>query len=135
MVIYRSIDIEDALRQALSDYMTVYCRPLPKDFETPCILITHTGGDSAKTVTGKGKADMFMVVLDARAETEAEADELLRDAVAVLETLDTMFVDINSLYSWGTDPVRPDLAMCSATLMVTAHREQITLTEVQNGES
>lgn len=130
MDIYRSIDIEETLRQELSTYMTAYCRPLPKDFTTPCILITHTGGDSQKTVTGRGKADIFTVVLDARAETEAEADELVRNAVAVLEENDSMFVDINSLYSWGADPVRPDLAMCSATILVTAHREKVTITEV-----
>ena len=135
MIIYRSIDIEDKLRGILSGHMTAYCRPLPKDFTVPSILITHTGGSSMKTVTGKGKADIFMVVLDGMAETEAEADELLRNAVAILEADDSMFVDINSLYSWGTDPVRPDLAMCSATITVTAHREISTITEVNNGES
>ena len=130
MIIYRSIDIEDKLRGVLSEYMTAYCIPLPKDFTVPSVLITHTGGSSMKTVTGKGKADIFVVVLDARAETEADADELLRNAVAILEADDSMFVDINSLYSWGTDPVRPDLAMCSATLMVTTHREETTIMEV-----
>ena len=130
MEIYRSIDIEETLRGVLSEHMTAYCRPLPKDFETPCVLISHTGGNAEQTSTGKGKADIFMVVLDARAETEAEADELVRTAVAILEALDTMFVEENSLYSWGTDPVRPDLAMCSATIMVTKHREKVTIEEV-----
>lgn len=127
MDIYRSIDIEDAMRQELAPFMSAYCRPLPKDFTVPSILITHTGGDSQKTTTGKGKADTFMVVLDARAETDAEADELIRNAVAVLEASDLFFVEVNSLYSWGNDPVRPDLAMCSATLEVTAHREVYTM--------
>ena len=132
MEIYRSIDIEEAVRQALAGYMTAYCPPLQKDFRTPCILVTHTGGESQKTTTGKGKADLFTVVLDARAETEADADETLRNAVAILEALETMFVDINSLYSWGADPVRPDLAMCSATLLITAHREKVNLEEESN---
>ena len=30
--IERSIDVEDEIRIALSDYMTVYCRPLPADY-------------------------------------------------------------------------------------------------------
>lgn len=131
MVITRSIDIEDAVRLALSDYMTTYCRPLPASFTVPSILVTETGGDSEGTATGKGKVDTFVVVLDSRAETEAEALENLRTAVGILEATKTKgfgHVEVNSLYSWGVDPVRPDLAMCSATIMITAHRETITLT-------
>lgn len=126
MVINRSIDIEDAVRTVLSEYMTAYCRPLPADYSLPNILVTATGGDTDSAASGKGKVDHFMVVLDARAETEAEAMELIRTAVAVLES-EMPFTEVNSLYSWGEDPVRPDLAMCSATLMVAAHRETITL--------
>ena len=127
MEIYRSIDIEDAVRIALSEYQTVYCAPLPAEYDLPNILVTATGGSSASTATGRGKIDTFMIVLDARAETEGEAMEYLRNAVALLEatgrTAGISHVETNSLYSWGTDPVRPDLAMCSATLMVAAHRE------------
>lgn len=126
MVINRSIDIEDAVRAVLSEYMTAYCRPLPAEYSLPNVLVTTTGGDTDSAASGKGKVDHFMVVLDARAETEAEAMELIRTAVAVLES-EMLFTEVNSLYSWGADPVRPDLAMCSATLMVTAHREIVTL--------
>ena len=125
--IYRSIDVEDALREILADYMTAYVRPLPEKFTTPCILIQATGGDTQATMAGRGKVDNFVVVLDSRAEIEADALELLRTAVAILEK--TGRVAVNSLYSWGTDPVRPDLAMCSCTLQVRAHREVITLNE------
>ena len=128
MEIHRSIDIEDAVRTALSAYLTAYCAPLPANYDLPNILVTVTGGDSASASSGKGKVDTFMVVLDARANLEEEAMECLRNAIALLETngrtAGISHVEVNSLYSWSTDPVRPDLAMCSATLMVTAHREK-----------
>ena len=130
MTINRSIDIEEAIRLALSPYMTAYCAPLPASFSTPNILVTMIGGDSEKTSAGKGKVDSFMVTLDARAETEEEALTCLRNAVAILEvehSTGISYIEINSLYSWGADPVRPDLAMCSATLLVRAHRETVTL--------
>lgn len=128
--INKSIDIEDAIRAALDPYMTVYCRPLPQDFDVPCILVNQTGGNTDATNTGKGKIDTFTIVLDARAHIEADAVDYMNTAVAILEKTKQSgfsYVAVNSLYSWGTDPVRPDLAMCSATLQVTAHRKNITL--------
>ena len=125
-----SIDIEDAIRTALDPYLAVYCRPLPEKFSTPCILINQVGGSTDATNTGKGKVDTFTVVLDSRAEIEADAVEYMNTAVAILEKSKQSgfsYVAVNSLYSWGSDPVRPDLAMCSATLQVTAHRKNITL--------
>ena len=131
MIINRSIDIEDAVRAVLSKYMTAYCRPLPAEYSLPNVLVTATGGDTASASSGKGKVDTFVVVLDARAEAEAEAMESVRNAVAILEAAGRSegisHIEVNSLYSWGADPVRPDLAMCSATLMVTAHREIVAL--------
>jgi hypothetical protein len=41
MEIQRSIDIEDEIRQVLAKHLTAYCRPLPKDFSTPCILVSQ----------------------------------------------------------------------------------------------
>ena len=128
--INKSIDIEDAIRSALDPYMKVYCRPLPEDFDVPCILVNQVGGNTDSTNTGKGKIDTFTVVLDARANIEADAVEYLNNAVAILEKTKQSgfsYVAVKSLYSWETDPVRPDLAMCSATLRVTAHRKNITL--------
>lgn len=123
MRIQRSIDIEDTIRVALSDYITIYCRPLPEHFSLPCILVQQVGGSDTSTI------DTFEVVLDSRADTEAEALELLRNAVGILrriaetQTTAIRHVDVNSSGSWGADPVRPDLAMCSARLRVTAHLE------------
>ncbi len=131
MTVNRSIDIEAAVRTVLSEHFTAYCPPLPAKYELPNLLVTATGGDTASASSGKGKVDTFVVVLDARADTEAAAMEYIRNAVATLETAGgtagVSHVSVNSLYSWGADPVRPDLAMCSATLMVTAHRETVTL--------
>ena len=53
MIIERSIDIEDAVRQALADHLTAYCRPLPRDYRRPCILVSKVGG------TDRDKIDTF----------------------------------------------------------------------------
>lgn len=124
MIINRSIDVEDEVRQALSGYVTAYCRPLPKDFTVPSILVQQVGGTDANTI------DSFEVVLDARAETDAEANEILRNAIGILkavtasQTTALRHVSVNSSGSWGNDPVRPDLAMCSARIRVIAHEER-----------
>lgn len=125
MNIQRSIDIEDVIRQALSDYLTAYCKPLPKDFGLPCILVQQVGGTDADTI------DTFEVVLDARAEYEAEALEILRNAIGILKTVaktqstQLRYVEVNAMASWGVDPVRPELAMCSARIRAVAHEEQV----------
>lgn len=123
MTINRSIDIEEEVRTALLPYQTAYCRPLPAEYSLPNILITQVGGTQADTI------DTFEVVLDSRAETEADALGYLNTAVAILiqtakeQTTALRHVTINTSGSWGADPVRPDLAMCSARIDVTAHRQ------------
>lgn len=125
--IMRPCDIEDEVRKALTDYLTVYVRPLPENFQTPSILVTATGGNSQKTI------DTFMVVLDSRAETDVEADELLRNALGILEAQTAnqfgalRNITINSLANWGSDPVRPDLKLRTMSVLVTAHRESLTI--------
>ena len=122
MKINKSIDIEDEVRTALAPYLTAYCRPLPAEYNLPNILITQVGGTDAQTI------DTFEVVLDARAKLEAEAFDCLRTAIAILkttakeQTTALRYVTVNSSGSWGTDPVRPDLAMCSARLAIVAHQ-------------
>lgn len=123
MIIRQSIDVEDEIRKALDDYLTVYCRPLPADYQLPHILITQVGGTTEQTI------DTFEVVLDARAKTEAAAIEYLNKAKGILEKVTreqaTMlrYMTVNSSGSWGQDPVRPDLAMCSARIEVVAHQK------------
>lgn len=125
MKIDRSIDIEDAIRGALSSHLTAYCRPLPKSFSLPCILVQRVGGGDDATI------DRFEVVLDSRADTEADADETLRNAIGILKKIAALqstalrYVSVNSSGSWGSDPVRPELAMCSARLTVIAHQENV----------
>ena len=124
MIIERSIDIEDAVREALKDYLTAYCRPLPKNYQLPCILVSKVGGSDLD------KIDTFDVVLDARANTEYEADLTLRNAIGILKAVDgtaIRHVTVNSSGSWGSDPVRPDLALCSARLRIVAHVERATI--------
>ena len=121
--ILRSIDIEDTVRIALKDIFQVYCRPLPSKFKTPSLLVTRVGG------TDEDKIDTFDIVLDSRAKNESDAVELLRDAIGVLkaiaknQTTPIRHVTVNSIGSWGEDPVRPDLSMCSARLRLVAHQE------------
>lgn len=121
--IERSMDIEDAVRLALAEHMTVYCRPLPASYDLPNILVSQVGGSDTN------KIDTFQVTLDARAETEAEALEYLRNAIGVLKkgSDNIRYVRVNSSGSWGYDPVRPDLAMCSARLEIVAHLETTTI--------
>lgn len=122
ITIKRSVDIEDEVRIALKDHLTAYCRPLPKDFSLPCILITQVGGTDQD-----GQIDTFEVTLDARADNAADANETLRNAIGVLrkaagdQTTAIRFVEVNSSGSWGSDPARPDLSMYSARLRVVAH--------------
>lgn len=123
MKINRSVDIEDEVRIALSEHFTAYCRPLPADYVLPNILVTQVGGSD------RSRIGTFEVVLDARADTEQEASETLRTAIGVLkaaaavQTTAIRHVSVNSSGSWGVDPVRPDLALCTARLSVVAHLE------------
>ena len=129
ITIKRSVDIEDEVRIALKDHLTAYCRPLPKDFSLPCILITQVGGTDQD-----GQIDTFEVTLDARADNAADANETLRNAIGVLrkaagdQTTAIRFVEVNSSGSWGSDPARPDLSMYSARIRVVAHLEKATIT-------
>lgn len=122
MNILRPVDIEDEIRLALSDYFTVYVRPLPASYTLPNLLITATGGRSESTI------DTFTVTIDSRAETDSEAYETLCTAIGALEEQAKnqvgalRNVTINSLARWGADPVRPDLKLCTATVIVNAHR-------------
>lgn len=124
ITIRRSVDIEDEVRLALKGHITTYCRPLPKDFKMPCILVTQVGGSDQS-----GQIDTFDVTLDARATNAADANETLRNAIGVLrkaagdQTTAIRHVEVNSSGSWGTDPVRPDLSMYSARIRVVAHLE------------
>ena len=125
--INRSIDIEDVIRTALSGHFTIFCRPLPAKFTVPSLEISSVGG------TDENEVDTFDVVLDARAQEDAEANELLRNATGALkaiakkQTSAIRHVTVNASGSWGSDPVRPDLAMYSARLRITAHQESIII--------
>lgn len=122
MVIKKSIDIEEEIRTALAPYLNAHCRPLPKHYALPNILITQVGGTTTGTI------DTFSVVLDSRARREAEALETLNKAIGILkqvakeQTTALRHVTVNTSGSWGQDPVRPDLSMCSARVDVVAHQ-------------
>ena len=124
-----SIDVEDEVRLALKDYVTVYVRPLPENFLTPCVLVEQMGGTSSNTI------DNFVIRLGARAATDAEALQLLRVALGVLEAQTKAqfgklrYSITNSLANWGSDPVRPDLKLCTATVQAYAHKEPLTIPE------
>ena len=129
MIIYRPVDIEEEIRAQLALYFTAYVRPLPANFAVPSLLITATGGTSENTI------DNFTVTIDARANTDAAADELARNALGVLEVIAKeqrgaiRFSSVNALANWRNDPVRPDLKMRTITAQVRAHREETTINE------
>lgn len=128
VTIRRSVDIEDEIRKALKNYMTAYCRPLPANYSLPCILITQIGGSDVE-----GQVDTFNVTMDARAKEAADANETLRNALGILrkvteeQTTPLRHIVVNSSGNWGSDPVRPDLAMYSAQISVVVHQETITI--------
>ena len=125
MKIERCIDVEEEIRANLAGYITTYVKPLPKDFSVPSILVTAVGGTEANTI------DTFDVTLDSRAENEEEALTNLRNAVGILKEIAKSqqtalrYVTINTLGSWGRDPVRPELALCSSRVRVVAHIETV----------
>ena len=129
MEVYIPQDIENELRVALAAHISeaVYCKPLPKNPNLPCIEITATGGSESSTI------DTWTVILDSRAKDEADAFELLRRCVGLVRAIakkgntPIRFVEVNTLGSWAADSSRPDLAMCSATLRVIAHETKTTI--------
>ena len=127
MQIQTSIDIEYEVQKILDTYMTAYCRPLPANFTMPCILVTKVGGSDHDTI------DSTEIVLDSRAPRESQAVDLLNKAVGILRkisresTTPVRHIQVTSSGSWGVDPVRPDIAMCSARLTVTAHLGTTTI--------
>jgi hypothetical protein len=135
MVIKKSIDIEDAVREELSVYLTAYCRPLPADYPLPNILVSAIGGTSESDWHGTNQSDTFTVNLTSRGKNEAEALDCLRTAIGILQAAQggvLARVRINSQYSWGEDGRRPDLASCGATLLITARPETITLNQEES---
>lgn len=122
MEINKNIDIEEEVRQALEPYLKAYVRPLPANYTLPNILVSQVGGTQSQTIS------YFAVVLDSRDASEAGALDTLNTAIGILEqvareqTTALRYVTVNSSGSWGADPVRPDLAMCSARLEIVAHQ-------------
>ena len=129
MIILKSIDIEDEIRKALMDYIPVYVRPLPEGFAVPSVLIEMMGGTTENTI------DTFNVRLSSRANTDAEALELLNIAVGVLDHQGKAQIGAlrytiqNSLASWGNDPIRPNLKLATAMVQVIAHKESFEIEE------
>lgn len=128
MNILKPVDIEDEVRLALKDYFEAYCRTLPEIYGLPNVLIEQTGGDTENQI------DTFQVRLSVRAETDAEANDVMRTVLGVLQTrCEEQFgalrhMSLNSQASWETDPVRPDLKLCTALVLLTVHRETVTIT-------
>jgi sulfite reductase beta subunit-like hemoprotein len=124
-----SVDIEEEIRSALAEYVTAYVRPLPENFTTPSVLIELMGGTSENTI------DTFLVRISSRAKDNADALELLRTVLGILQNQtneqigELRFSTEQNLMSWGNDPVRPDLCLCSATVTVLAHKKTVNLDE------
>ncbi len=124
MNINRQIDIENEVRLALKDYFETYCRPIPETYGLPFVLVEQTGGNTSNTI------DSFQIKLSVRAKTDEDAMDTMRNVLGVLEyQVEHQFgslrhISVNSLASWGTDPERPDLKLCTLTAIVIAHREK-----------
>ena len=132
MTIIKPIDIEDLIRETLNPYLTAFCRPLPATYTLPNILVTSVGGSCNTDWHGSVMLDRFTINLTCRGNNEAEALDCLRTAIGILDASQGKTitnVQMVSHYSWGNDPVRPDLAMCGATLLVSARPETINIEE------
>ena len=129
MNILKQVDIETEVRLALTEFFEAYNRPLPEEYGLPNVLIEQTGGSS------RDQIDTFQVRLSVRAETDEEASDVMRDVLGVLQARaeeqfgDLRHVSLNSLANWSTDPVRPDLKLCTALVLITAHRQAVTIPE------
>ena len=126
ITIKRSVDIEDAVRLALSPHMNAYCNPLPASYSLPFVRVSGAGGTSKDTI------DSFLVALEGYAENEAEACEITRNAVGVLKhacaTDPTIrYVEENTHAQLFNDPIRPDLSRYRTTVIVVAHIEEATI--------
>lgn len=128
MKILVSNDIPEEVRVALSQKFNAYCRPLPATYTLPNILITGVGG------TEENDIDTMDIVLDARAETAAEALDTINKAIGALkyyageQGTAIRYVYINTLPQEAVvDPVRPDLSMCTARLRIVAHKKEIEI--------
>lgn len=132
MDINKSVDIENEIRLALDDYFEAYCRPLPENYGLPNVLVEQTGGTTSNTI------DSFQIKLSVRAKTDAEAIDTMNEVLGVLEYQCEQqigalrHISVNSMASWGTDPARPDLKLCTMTAIVTAHRETYEITTRRN---
>lgn len=130
--IQKPIDVEEEARVALSPYVAAYVRPLPENYTLPCVEITATGGGTKDTI------DTPVLTLSARARTDAEALDTLQTALGVLEAQasaqvgNLRHITINSLAQWGNDPVRKDLKLCTATVLVTCHRAPKTIQSISS---
>lgn len=120
MKIYTSKDAEELTRAALvAAGISAYCRPLPKTYSLPNILVSEVGGTQVTDWSDTPHIDVVDLVLDARAETEDAALELRSKAVGILQASGVFrSITVNARTGWGEDPVRPDLSMCSVRIRV-----------------
>jgi hypothetical protein len=127
ITIKRSVDIEDAVRIALSEHMTAYCNPLPARYALPFVRVSGAGGTSRDAI------DSFVVALEGYADNEAEACEITRNAVGVLKYAAghgdpvIRYVEENTHAQLFNDPIRPDLSRYRTTVVVVAHIEEATI--------
>lgn len=127
MTILVSVDIEKEVVAALKDKFNVCLRPLPETYNTPITLVEILGGTSDKTI------DTFTVRLSTRAKTNGDALNTLQQILGYLDyqTKNQVgklsFSTEQNLTSWGNDPIRPDLCLCTATVQVIAHKESFTI--------
>ena len=133
MIVKKPTDIEYLVQKILNPYIKTYCRPLPKAYELPNILVTRVGGTELTDWSGRGHLDNFTVELYCRAKDEGTAQDTLSTAVAILKDSDELRNVVNNtdLGRWGADPVRPDLAMFSVSLIISVSLEELIIPDKQ----
>ena len=128
MIIKKSKDIEYLVQQTLDPYIKTYCE-LPKNYVLPNLVVRRIGGTELVDWSGTGHLDRFTIQLYCRAEDEGTAQDTLSKAVGILKASDNFRNVVNNtdLGSWGSDPVRPDLALFSVTLIISVSLDEETI--------
>ena len=117
-----SIDIEDALRLAITDnLLSASAPPLPPSFQVPWCLVKATGGDTHDIVI-----DRLAVTVQVYAATWADAQNLAEHALGKVRATEgkkigtaargesfVYHVEIDALPFMDPDPERNDLARWS----------------------
>lgn len=124
MIYEKPRDIEDILREAVQPFTNAkcLCLPLPNPLPCPSVSFKRTGG-SRKSVVD----DSYIVSVDCRAETMAQAVDLANSIAGICTELDYPIYqcDINAQPYPNFDTYHKNMERVSFTLAIICRSERI----------